>query len=102
MIHQKLIDNSGICRYESFIHIFGNGFGGEAMSKTLTKADIISVIQTENGYSLKKSAELFETLLCIIKSTQASSEDVLVSGFGKFQVREKMNAEGGIRLLVRI
>jgi integration host factor subunit alpha len=62
--------------------------GGSVLG-TLTKADIISLIQTENGYSLKKSAELVETFLEIIKRTLESGEDVMISGFGKFQIKDK-------------
>ena len=64
------------------------------MPGTLTKADIISTIQTENGYTLKKSIDIVETLLKIIKSTLASGEDVLVSGFGKFNVKDKKERKG--------
>ena len=64
------------------------------MPGTLTKADIISAIQTENGYSLQKSADTVETLLEIIKRTMETGEDVLVSGFGKFQVKTKKERRG--------
>ena len=64
------------------------------MPGTLTKADLISVIQTENGYSLKKSSDIVETLLEIIKRTLESGEDVMISGFGKFQVRDKKLRRG--------
>jgi len=64
------------------------------MPGTLTKAHIISIIQSENGYSLKKSTDIVETLLEIIKSTLESGEDVMVSGFGKFRVREKSKRRG--------
>jgi len=64
------------------------------MSKTLTKADIISAIQTANGYSLNKSTGITETLLDIIKQTLESGEDVLISGFGKFQVKDKKERRG--------
>jgi len=64
------------------------------MHDTLTKADIISAIQTENGYSLKKSTDIVETLLEIIKSTLESGEDVMVSEFGKFQVKDKGERRG--------
>jgi len=64
------------------------------MSKTLTKADIISAIQTANGYSLNKSTDITETLLEIIKRTLGSGEDVLISGFGKFQIRNKRERRG--------
>ena len=64
------------------------------MRGTPTKADIISAIQTENGYSLKKSTDIVETLLEIIKRTLESGEDVLISGFGKFNVKNKKERRG--------
>jgi integration host factor subunit alpha len=67
---------------------------GGSMPGTLTKMDLITAIQTQNGYSLKKSADIVETLLEIIKSTIESGEDVLISGFGKFQVKEKSKRRG--------
>ena len=59
------------------------------MPGTLTKMDIVSAVQRENGYTLKKSIDIVETLLEILKSTLESGEDVLMSGFGKFQVKDK-------------
>jgi len=41
-----------------------------------------------------RSAEILETCLEIIKSTLESGEDVLISGFGKFCVREKKERRG--------
>ena len=64
------------------------------MSRTLTKSDIISAILTENGYSFKRSTDIVETLLEIIKRKLESGEDVLISGFGKFQVKEKKERRG--------
>ena len=64
------------------------------MSGTLTKADIISAVQTENGYSLKKSTGIVEILLEIIKRALESGEDVMISGFGKFQVKNKGDRRG--------
>ena len=64
------------------------------MPSTLTKADIISSVQTENGYSLRMSSDIVETLLKIIKSTLKSGEDVLISGFGKFNVKDKKERRG--------
>jgi integration host factor subunit alpha len=64
------------------------------MPGTLTKADIIDTIRRENGYSRKKATERVETLLEQIKTTLASGEDVLVSGFGKFCVQSKKERRG--------
>jgi integration host factor subunit alpha len=61
---------------------------------TITKADIISAIAEQNGYTKNKSIETVETLLEIIKRTLESGEDVLISGFGKFCVKEKRERRG--------
>ena len=60
----------------------------------LTKSDIIENIRTGNGFTLIKSTETVEILLEIIKSTLASGEDVLISGFGKFRVKQKAERKG--------
>ena len=60
----------------------------------LTKAQIIEEVMHRNGFTRKKSIETVETLLEIIKSTLESREDVLISGFGKFCVREKAERKG--------
>ncbi len=61
---------------------------------TLTKIQIVESIQNETGFPKNKSSDIVESLLEIIKSTMASGEDVLVSGFGKFIVREKNERKG--------
>ena len=61
---------------------------------TLTKIQIVESIQNQTSFSRNRSSEILETLLEIIKSTLASGEDVLVSGFGKFCVREKRERKG--------
>jgi len=64
------------------------------MANALTKADIIEAIQKENGYSRKQSSEITEILMEIIKQFLESGEDVLISGFGKFQVKTKKKRRG--------
>ncbi|MES0447856.1 MAG: integration host factor subunit alpha [Desulfobacterales bacterium] len=61
---------------------------------TLTKAQIIEKVSTRNGLTKKLSTKTVETFLEIIKSTLASGEDVLVSGFGKFSVKHKAERRG--------
>ncbi len=61
---------------------------------TLTKAHIIEAIRKQTGFTLRKSTEMVETLLEIIKSTLESGDDVLVSGFGKFCVKDKKERKG--------
>ncbi len=61
---------------------------------TLTKSQIIDAVAERIGFTRKKSLETVETLLEIIKSTLASDDDVLVSGFGKFCVKDKRERKG--------
>ena len=61
---------------------------------TLTKSQIIDSIQNQTGFPKNKSSEIVETLLEIIKNALASGEDVLISSFGKFCVREKRERKG--------
>ena len=61
---------------------------------TLTKAHIINAVIEQSGFSQKKSFEPVETVLEIIKSTLESGEDVLISGFGKFCVKQKAKRRG--------
>ena len=59
----------------------------------LTKNDIVTSVH-ELGFTKKKSVEIIETLLEIMKSTLEKGEDVLISGFGKFCVKQKQQRRG--------
>ena len=61
---------------------------------TLTKIQIVESVQNQTGFPKTRSLEIVETLLEIIKRTLASGDDVLISGFGKFKVREKKERKG--------
>jgi len=61
---------------------------------TLTKARIVETIQSQTGFPKNRSSEIAETLLEIIKNTLASGKDVMISGFGKFCVKEKKQRRG--------
>ena len=60
---------------------------------SLTKNDLIERIN-EFGFTREKSAEVIETLIELMKSTMASGEDVLISGFGKFYISSKNSRIG--------
>ncbi len=60
----------------------------------LTKAQIIDTIQNHLGLSRKRSSQLHETLSEIMKTTLENGEDILISGFGKFCVKEKKERKG--------
>ncbi len=61
---------------------------------SLTKVQIIEAIAVQNGFPNKQSSEIVETLLQLIKRSLESGEDVLISGFGKFCVKEKAERKG--------
>ncbi len=61
---------------------------------TLTKADIINDVMNENGYDRRQAKDTVETLLELIKKTLGFGEDVLISGFGKFCVKQKAERKG--------
>ena len=61
---------------------------------TLTKSQIVDRIAEKNGFTKNQSTEAVETILELIKSTLASGDDVLISGFGKFCVNDKRERKG--------
>jgi len=60
----------------------------------LTKIQMVESIHNETGLPKNKSTEIVETFVEIIKKTLASGEDVLISNFGKFCVKEKAERKG--------
>ena len=61
---------------------------------TLTKAHIVENLFARNIFTKSECAEIVETLFEIIKGTLEEGEDVLISGFGKFCVKEKKARKG--------
>jgi integration host factor subunit alpha len=61
---------------------------------TLTKAHIVDAVIEQNRFTRKKSIETVETLLELIKSELKSGDDVMISGFGKFCVKNKKKRKG--------
>ena len=61
---------------------------------TLKKADLIDSTYNQVGLSKPKSAGVVDSLLEIIKQTLEDGEDVLISGFGKFYVKDKGKRRG--------
>jgi len=71
----------------------------------LTKNSITEQIN-ELGFTKKKSVEIIEQLLEIIKSSLQKGDDVLISGFGKFCIKNKNQRRGrnpatGMDLILR-
>lgn len=61
---------------------------------TLTKAQIIENLFAKNMFTKGESAHIIETLFELVKQSLESGDDVLISGFGKFCVREKRQRRG--------
>jgi integration host factor subunit alpha len=60
----------------------------------LTKEHIIDSIYHQVGLSKSRSRIVVERLFELIKRTLENKEDLLVSGFGKFIVKEKAERRG--------
>ncbi len=60
---------------------------------SLTKNNIVAKVH-ELGFTKFQSVEIIESLLEIIKSTLEKGEDTLISGFGKFCVKNKGKRRG--------
>jgi len=60
----------------------------------LTKDKLITRLQTQVGLSKQESRELVERILRIMKDTLTRGEELLISGFGKFSVRQKSERRG--------
>ena len=61
---------------------------------TLTKADLIDRIYNSTELPRTKSSQMVDALLEIMKETFENSEDILITGFGKFCVKEKRQRRG--------
>jgi len=60
----------------------------------MTKADIAQRIQQTTGMTLKDSAAAMEAVFGLIKQTLESGENIKLSGFGSFVVKQKQNRKG--------
>ena len=61
---------------------------------SLTKAHIADSIRDQLGLPKNLSVQAVESIIEIIKKTLENGEDVLITGFGKFCVKEKRDRRG--------
>jgi integration host factor subunit alpha len=62
---------------------------------SITKLELSNQIHASNPKLTKVQArEALETVLTIIKNSLANGDDVLISGFGKFNVKDKSARKG--------
>jgi integration host factor subunit alpha len=60
----------------------------------LTKSDLIEEMSERLELSPPEAKSALETLLETMKSTLVSGEDLMISGFGRFQVNDKAPRKG--------
>jgi integration host factor subunit alpha len=60
----------------------------------LSKDLLVKAVAEETGFTREQTVELVETLIEVIKGSLVSGDDVLISGFGKFSIRDKMERKG--------
>ena len=61
---------------------------------TITKNKLVESICSKSELPKQESISAVESLLEIIKRTLESREDVMISGFGKFRVKDKKERRG--------
>lgn len=62
---------------------------------TLTKADIVrEVYMKHDNITMAQATEAVEAFLQLSKDTMIGGSDLLLSGFGKFQVNDKKERRG--------
>ena len=62
---------------------------------TLTKADLVQQIyQNHESFTKAQAAEAVESFLRLSKNALVGGSDLLLSGFGKFNVRDKKPRRG--------
>jgi len=58
-------------------------------SRTVTRADLAETVYEEVGLSRNESSELVESVLSEISKALVEGENVKISSFGSFTIREK-------------
>lgn len=60
----------------------------------MTKVDIVERINSELAFSKKEALDLLEGVISIVKTTLESGENLKISGFGNFVVKQKADRRG--------
>jgi integration host factor subunit alpha len=61
---------------------------------SLTKAILINQIEKQLNLSSSEAKDVLETFLETMKSSLESGENLMISGFGKFQLQDKAPRKG--------
>jgi len=61
---------------------------------TITKADLAEKVAGDCGFMKGEAIEIIEKLLDTMKKTLIAGEDVMISGFGKWNIKSKHARRG--------
>jgi len=64
------------------------------MKKTLTKAELVENIAQYTPFSFKQNKDIVEHIIKLIKQGLKENNEVLISGFGKFESYSKNPRKG--------
>lgn len=70
------------------------GYGIKDKNMALTKAEIVQVVVDNVGLNKREALEMVEAFFEEISASLEAGEDVKLSGFGVFQLREKPERPG--------
>jgi len=79
--------------------------GKNISNSTVTKADIVDKVYEKIGFSKKEASDLVEMVFDALRGTLIKGEKVKISGFGKFEVKQKeervgRNPQTGDRIMI--
>jgi len=60
----------------------------------MTKVDVVEAVSSSCGFSKKESIDLVENVFSLMKGCLERGEDLKISGFGKFEVKQKSPRRG--------
>lgn len=60
----------------------------------MIKVDFIRILQRKAALQFQEVEEIIDVLLEIVKQSLESGEEVLISGFGKFELKDKKTRPG--------
>lgn len=72
---------------------------------TMTKAGLVDAVYDRVGVSKKEAADCVDTVLELMKETLETGDELKISGFGKFEVRQKgerigRNPQSGVEIMI--
>ena len=60
----------------------------------MTKIELVNNVYNKLGFSKRECADIVDNFFEVIKGTLAKDEDVMISDFGKFIVKQKQSRRG--------